>query len=95
MSSLLLLLALCAPDDGPLTMEAYRGQLKTLLASIEAGDVSGTQETARALMTRRVRHREIEFTPDPSIVGELERAPDASRMMDLAPRLESLLIALE
>ena len=95
MSSLLLLMALCAPDDGPITMEAYREELRNILTSVEAGDVFGAQETARELMKRKVVHRSIEFTPDPSIVGELERAPDESRMTDLAPRLEALLRALE
>ena len=95
MSILLLLLVLCAPDDGVITMERYRKDLKILLTAIETGDVSGAQEMARKLMTRRVRHRDIEFSPDPSVMGELERASGQGRMKELVPRLESLLRALE
>ena len=84
----------CGATAADLTVEQYRGELKSILGALDAGELSRAQSSARKLEGARIKADEP-FKADASILDPIVNAVSASDADAQKPRLKALIAALE
>lgn len=84
----------CVAGAAELSVAEYRGELKAILAALDAGNLSDAQRVARKLDGARVKG-DVPFKADASILDPIAKASFASDTVAQKARIKTLLAALD
>lgn len=90
-----ILALLAAAQAGPIGLADYRDRLRSIEESVERGNLEDARSRARTLLSARVRHDGVDFSPDGTVLEPVAAAKDAAAARDALRPLKALRAELD